>query len=233
MIVKISGAKGPSYVYYRLYTKHAALEPINPLCYDYRFISRVSSKSVTPPHTAASLKRHLCSCEGFKATEKCDLYRSLFEKTPVEDSTRIQLRGTNGPGPGISESQPMALVIDAEKRLSGKSMIAQVAAPKWQGKQRHIHYRVYNESGETASTRSFNENDVSLGRVNVLRVPLPHTAASLKTYLAKVEGVMDRHTQLFEDEGGNATFEDGDSIALLSGACPGILDDAPSSDLCA
>jgi hypothetical protein len=90
-----------------------------------------------------------------------------------------------------------------------------------------VHYRVYNESGETASTRSFNENDVSLGRVNVLRVPLPHTAASLKTYLAKVEGVMDRHTQLFEDEGGNATFEDGDSIALLSGACPGILDDAP------
>jgi hypothetical protein len=38
---------------------------------------------------------------------------------------------------------------------------------------------------------------------------------------------MDRHIQLFEDEGGNATFEDGDSIALLSGACPGILDDAP------
>jgi hypothetical protein len=90
-----------------------------------------------------------------------------------------------------------------------------------------VLYRVYNESVETASTRSFNENDVSGGRVNVLRVPLPHTGASLKIYLSKVEGVTNRHTQLFEDEGGNSTLEDNDSIALLSGACPGILEDAP------
>lgn len=66
-----------------------------------------------------------------------------------------------------------------------------------------------------------------MGRINVLRVPLPHTGASLKAYLAKVEGVINQHTQLFEDEGGDTTLEDGDSIALLSGACPGILEDAP------
>ena len=66
-----------------------------------------------------------------------------------------------------------------------------------------------------------------MGRVNVLRVPLPHTSASLKTYLAKVEGVMNRYTQLFEDEGRNTTLEDGNSIALLSGACPGILENTP------
>jgi len=163
MIAKISGTKGPRYgkktlilfisfdpapkcnptVYYRLYTKDGAIESINPLYYDYHFISRVLSKSVTPPHTAASLKKHLCSCEGFKATEKCDLHLSLSEKIPVEDSTRIPLRG--GDGPGMSESEPMALVIDvsiAEKRLSGKSARAQIAVPKWQGKQRHSAHQL-------------------------------------------------------------------------------------------
>ena len=108
----------------------------------------MSSKSVTlSPHTAASLKRHLCSSEGFKATEKCDLYLLLSEKTPVEDSTRIPLRGGgDGSGPGMSESEPIALVIDvsvAEKRLSGKSTIAQIALPKWQGKQRHSPHQLF------------------------------------------------------------------------------------------
>jgi hypothetical protein len=131
---------------------------------------------VTPPHTAASLKRHLCSCEGFKATEKCDLYRSLFEKTSVEDSTRIQLRGTDGPGPGISESEPMALVIDAEKRLSGKSMIAQVAAPKWQGKQRHSAHQLYINCGGIVSL--FTPNQYIIGfttRAEKLRRQGPST----------------------------------------------------------
>lgn len=38
---------------------------------------------------------------------------------------------------------------------------------------------------------------------------------------------MNRRTQLFEDEGRNTTLEDGNSIALLSGACPGILENTP------
>ena len=166
MIAKIYGAKGPRdgkktstfihlfdptpscnpTVYYRLYTKDGPLESNNPLYYNYRYISRVSSKSVTPPHTAASLKRHICSSEGFKATEKCDLYLLLSEKNPVEDSTRIPLPGGDGSGPGMSESEPIALVIDvsvAEKRLSGKSTIAQVALPKWQGKQRHSTHQLF------------------------------------------------------------------------------------------
>lgn len=151
----------------------------------------------------------------------------------MEDSTHIPLRGGGGSGPGMSESEPLGLVIDVsvaeieERWVSWKGTIAPIALPKWQSKQRHIHYRVFNESGETASTRSFNENDVSLGRVHVLRVPLPHTGASLRTYLAKIQGVMNRHTQLFEDEGRNTTLEDGDSLALLSGACPGIPENAP------
>ena len=52
--------------------------------------------------------------------KNCDLYLSLSEKTPLDDSTHLPLRGDNGPG--SSEFEPMVLVVDSaalEKRSAG------------------------------------------------------------------------------------------------------------------
>ena len=92
------------------YTKQGALESNNPIYSNDRFISRIVSRSVAPPHTAASLKKHICRIEGFELFTKCTLYSSLSVQAPVEDSARLGLRGTYGPG--VSEVDPVVLVVD-------------------------------------------------------------------------------------------------------------------------
>jgi hypothetical protein len=110
-------------VYYRLYTKGGPLESNNPIFSNDRFISRISSKSVRPPHTAASLKRYVCKIEGVEGPEKADLYLSLSENKPLDESARLALRGNSG-GPGSSEADPVVFVVDkgaVEKRPKSAS----------------------------------------------------------------------------------------------------------------
>ena len=108
--------RSPSYfilpVYYRLYVADGPLESVNPIYSNDHFISRILSKSVAPPHTAASLKRYVCRIEGIEAPEKCTLFLSLLEKIPIGDDTRLSLRAKSGPG--LSELEPMALIVDTQ-----------------------------------------------------------------------------------------------------------------------
>lgn len=97
-------------VYYRLYVVDGPLESVKPIYSNDCFISRILSKSVAPPHTAASLKKYVCRIEGFETAEKCTLFLSLEEKIPIGDDTRLPLRAKSGPG--LSELEPMALIVD-------------------------------------------------------------------------------------------------------------------------
>ena len=54
--------------------------------------------------------------------------------------------------------------------------------------QRLVHYRVYEENGEVVSKTSFDENDSSLGRINILSIPPPHDVVSSKARLSKAKG---------------------------------------------
>ena len=67
---------------------------------------------MAPPHTVASLKKYVCRIEGIEAPEKCSLFLSLVEKTPIGDDTRLSLRAKSGPG--LSELEPMALIVDTQ-----------------------------------------------------------------------------------------------------------------------
>ena len=125
-------------VYYRLYTVEGPLESNNPIFVNDCFISRVSSKSVRPPHTAASLKRCVCKIEGVKGPEKATLYLSLSEKKPLDNSARLALRGN--PGPGLSEVDPAVFVIDngvAEKRLRSASKAGSDELPAGKAEQQY------------------------------------------------------------------------------------------------
>ena len=97
-------------VYYRLYTKEGSLESKKPIFSNDCSISRISSRSVKPPYTAASLKRCICKIEGVEGPEKGALYLSLSEKKPVDDSARLALKGSSGPG--LSEVDPVVFVVD-------------------------------------------------------------------------------------------------------------------------
>jgi hypothetical protein len=90
-----------------------------------------------------------------------------------------------------------------------------------------VHYRVYEENGEVVSKTSFDENDSSLGRINILSIPPPHAVASLKARLAKAEGASGRSFQLFEDEGGEIIMKDDDIITFLTDSYPGASEEEP------
>ena len=105
-------------VYYRPYQEDGAIESRSPAYSNDRFIGRVLSKAVTPPHTAASLKSHLCNVEGFSGSENASLYLSLSSQTILDNSFRLALM--NRSGPGSSEKEPMVLLIkNVEKRSTG------------------------------------------------------------------------------------------------------------------
>ena len=100
-------------VYYRLYTQGEPIKSNNPIYSNDPFISRIIPRSVPPPRTAASLKRHLCKIEGFSAPESCTLYLSLSDNVPADGGTRLSLQGDFGPG--LSPSDPVALVVSPQE----------------------------------------------------------------------------------------------------------------------
>ena len=131
-------------VYYRIYTKKGALESNNPIYSNDRFISRIVSRSVAPPHTAASLKKHICRIEGFDLFTKCTLYLSLSDQAPVEDSARLALRGTSGPG--VTEVDPVVLVVDVSdvKKRSKVSSVEVKDLVEWSSTRL---YGAFNHQG--------------------------------------------------------------------------------------
>jgi len=74
---------------------------------------------------------------------------------------------------------------------------------------------------------SFSKDDTSLGRIEILSVPPPHTVASLKSCITKSEGVSAHDLQVFEDDMGEITMKDDDIIALLSDTYPGNVEEQP------
>ena len=125
-------------VYYRLYTTEGPLESNNPIFSNDHFISHISSRSVRPPHTAASLKRCIWKTEGVEGLEKGSLYLSLSERKPLDDSARLALRGKSGPG--SSEVVPVIFVVDkgdAEKRPKSASNAGSNELPTWKAEHQY------------------------------------------------------------------------------------------------
>jgi hypothetical protein len=90
-----------------------------------------------------------------------------------------------------------------------------------------VYYRVYDYDGGAVSKTSFDEDDPSLGRVNALSVPPPHTASCLKNFIIRSEGISGHNVQLFEDEGSESAMKDSDALTLLSDTFPGFIADQP------
>ncbi|EDR09192.1 uncharacterized protein LACBIDRAFT_296570 [Laccaria bicolor S238N-H82] len=221
---------GPSarYVYYRLYTQEGPITSYNPIYSNNPFISRIIPRSVPPPRTAASLKRHLCKIEGFSAPESCTLYLSLSENVPVDGGTRLSLQADLGPG--LSTSDPVALVVSPQESGNRSPASVETRALGEIGEQvqtHYVYYRIYDENGEVTSKMSFNTDDTSLGRIETLSVPPPHAVASLKSCIIKSEGVSAHDLQVFEDDTGEITMKDDDIIPLLADSYPGNVEEQP------
>ena len=91
-----------------------------------------------------------------------------------------------------------------------------------------MYYRVYSsEGGDKKAKTSFDESDVSLGRISSLFIAPPHTAGSLKAYIAKVEGLVTpghalyKDMELFQAIDSDAAMSDSDVISFQDDTYPG------------
>ncbi|EDR07304.1 uncharacterized protein LACBIDRAFT_328177 [Laccaria bicolor S238N-H82] len=205
---------GLSYVYYRLYTKLGAFQSIHPIYHNDHLIGRIPTKSFPPPHTVTSIKRSLCKFEGLLGPDKALVFAPLSSPASRENSARISLNAPSGPG--LSEHDPIALVVESEKRTKEVS-------------QSEIYYRVYlsEGEGEEKAKTSFDESDISLGRIDTLFIAPPLTAGSLKAHIAKVEGLVTpghalyKDMELFQDTNSDAAMSDSDIISFEHDTYPG------------
>ena len=91
-----------------------------------------------------------------------------------------------------------------------------------------MYYRVYSSGeGDKKAKTSFDETDLSLGRISTLFIAPPHTTGSLKACLAKVEDLVTpahplyKDMELFQDTSSDAAMSDTDVISFQGDAYPG------------
>ncbi|KIJ98702.1 hypothetical protein K443DRAFT_8967 [Laccaria amethystina LaAM-08-1] len=98
---------------------------------------------------------------------------------------------------------------------------------------RYVYYRLYDEEGAVASKISFDSEDLSLGRINMLSVAPPQTVALLKFQVMMAEDLVGHNIQLFKDIDGEVPMNDNDPISHPQAYCyPGRVADEPITIIC-
>ena len=95
-------------VYYRVYTEDFAIPskvPVNP---EDPYLARIVAKSVAPPHTVSSLKRHLCKVEGITNHQDSSLFSTPLSQLAMDNSYRPSV--LNDSGSWSTPQEPFALV---------------------------------------------------------------------------------------------------------------------------
>jgi hypothetical protein len=72
---------------------------------------------VAPPHIAISLKHCLFSIENIDDKTAASLFISALSQTPLDDTDRLSILAT--PGPGWLPNEPMALVVNLSESYRG------------------------------------------------------------------------------------------------------------------
>ncbi|EDR07298.1 uncharacterized protein LACBIDRAFT_328165 [Laccaria bicolor S238N-H82] len=197
----------------RMGSGYSAFESNHHLYKNNRFIGRVPAKSFPPPHTVASIKLFLCELEHLSEPDKALVFTPLSSPAPKEDSARLSLSAPSGPG--LSEQDPIALVVKSEKRTKEVSQSEKLPE---RSDDTDIHYGKFCQRLLLI---------YSLGRINTLSIAPPHTAGSLKACIAQVEDLvipnhrLHKYMELFQDINSDAAMSDSDVISFQSDTYPG------------
>ena len=161
----------------------------------------------------------------------------------MANSTRLSFRGTPGPGP--SDVDPVALIVDtraAEKRSQASSSVVSQELLEQDYEQRYgaalsLVVEIYLISFQCTiafmtmmvglSQKHLSTRAIPLWVMSTL-FPCPHlTLSSLKNHIIKCEDVSGYNVQLFEDEGSESAMNDSDVLTLLSDTSPRFSEDQP------
>ncbi|KAF9520665.1 hypothetical protein BS47DRAFT_1481406 [Hydnum rufescens UP504] len=103
---------GPSHrpVYYRVYSADGLIPTKQPVSRDDSSLGRTYAHFVPPPHTAATLKRHLVVREGIGRDIPSSLFHDISATVPLEETAAVALLSESGPG--STSHDPLVLVLN-------------------------------------------------------------------------------------------------------------------------
>jgi len=130
-------------------------------------------------------KWSLCKLEGLSKPDMALLFTSLSSPAPKEDSARLSVYAPSRPG--LSEQDPIVLVVESEKRshnprrrscrstlmilISITARLVNVSYLNSALISFAVYYRVYSsEGGDKKAKTSFDKSDISLGHINTLSI---------------------------------------------------------------
>ena len=97
-------------VYYRVYHSCCAITTKRPAYLNDKYIGRIRSKWVTPPHTAGSLKRCLCSMENIDP-KLAKLFASGSNQSALADDSEAPISLKSNQTLGLTPEDPVILVL--------------------------------------------------------------------------------------------------------------------------
>jgi hypothetical protein len=221
------------YVYYRLYAEDGAIPSANPVHSDNLYLGRIPAELVTPPHTAASLRRCLSNVENIDDKISTTLFIAASSRNPMDDTGHLSILAD--PGPGCTPNEPIALVakFSVANRSSPHAMTPEIALLSSQEgstplETRYVYYRLYAEDGAIPSMNPVYSDDPYLGSIPATLVVPPHTAASLKRCLSNVEKIDDKiPTTLFIATSSQNPMDDNDHLSIFADPGPGCTPNEP------
>jgi hypothetical protein len=95
-------------VYYRVYSPAGGVEVKNPEFSEDPYLGRALAIRVAPPHTATSVKHHICGREEIADYEHTNLFTNISCLTPLDDSEPVHI--LDRAGTGSTPGDPVALV---------------------------------------------------------------------------------------------------------------------------
>ena len=96
-------------VYYRVYSPAGGVEVKNPEFPNDPYLGRALAIRLTPPHTIASVRRHICSREDIADHKNTRLFDNILSRTPLDDSKPVHI--LDRAGVGATSGEPVVLVM--------------------------------------------------------------------------------------------------------------------------
>ena len=240
-------------VYYRIYAEDGAIPSKTPAAPSDPFLGRIKARSVPPPHTAKAVKHSIAKVENIEDRTSTSLFLTPYSQSPMSDADKVTILDRTGPG--STPQEPLALVAkisDSEGSAlesGGRNGRASAAEPDTTPSEiryctsiQHsptflflttqllgeVYYLLYADEYEMPSKAAFDPEEPSLGRIRADYIAPPHSLASIKRLISRVERTPAlAHANLFADISCDAPLKEGYVSILRANNSPGLSPNIP------
>ncbi|KAF7324187.1 hypothetical protein MKEN_00641500 [Mycena kentingensis (nom. inval.)] len=183
----------PVYVYYRLYSAAGALPVSAVASPDDPYVGRILARSIPPPHIVSTLTRRILTNEGAENIKpgEASLFENALSADAMYKDNQVNI-GTNRGDSQAGSTPPLAyalvLAAGSEVKLRPTTSDSKPNLNAALAESDYVYYHLYTRDGEDTAMAAFDPAEPAIGRIEKLQLPVPHTVAALKHYIAFVEG---------------------------------------------